>query len=70
MNDYITIEKKSSTIAKNRVMDYQKSIFKFARYDKTKQLIMVNSYLNQLLSQYDDVIQKKRIIGLHQKSFL
>ena len=64
------IEKNSGIISKNRVIDYQKNINLIRVYPKSKQLIRVNFYLNQLLPQYDDVIQKKEDYWATPKEFL
>ncbi|WP_455756598.1 transglutaminase-like cysteine peptidase [Sulfurimonas sp.] len=69
-NDLINIEKNSGKIAKNRVVDYQQNIAKFQTYNKTKQLNLVNRYLNQLQPQYDDVIQKQKDHWASPKEFL
>lgn len=69
-SDYVELEKKSGRIAKNRAMDYQKQVSIFKTYNKTKQLNIVNNYLNQLLPQYDDVIQKKEDYWATPKEFL
>ena len=68
--DFIKIEKKFGRISKNRAMDYQKKVTLFKRYNKTKQLNAVNHYLNQLLPQYDDIIQKKEDYWASPKEFL
>jgi len=64
------IEKHNGKISKNRVMDYQKNMYLIKTYPKAKQLIRVNFYLNQLLPQYDDVIQKKEDYWATPKEFL
>jgi len=68
--DFIFIEQTKGKIAKNRAMDYQKNIKSFQKYKKIKQLNKVNLYLNQLLPQYDDVIQKKEDYWASPKEFL
>ncbi len=70
VNEFIKIEKKSGKIAKNRAVDYQQNIFKCRCYSKTKQLNVVNLYLNQLLPQYDDIMQKKEDYWASPKEFL
>ena len=69
-NDFLEIEKSSGRIAKNRAMDYQKNINIFKSYNKTKQLNRVNAYLNQLLPQYDAVMQKQEDYWASPKEFL
>ncbi len=69
-NDFIKIEKKSGTISKNRVMDYQKTINLFSSLSKIKQLNHVNGYLNQLLPQYDDIMQNQEDYWATPKEFL
>ena len=51
-------------------MDYQRNILKFKQFSKTKQLNLVNRYLNQLLPQYDAVIQNKEDYWETPKEFL
>ena len=69
-NDFLNIEKSSGKIAKNRTMDYQDQVNLFQSYNKTQQLNRVNNYLNQLLPQYDAVIQKKEDYWASPKEFL
>lgn len=47
------LKKIDNKISKNRISDYIKTIKNFENLPKEKQLIKVNSYLNQLLPQYD-----------------
>lgn len=68
--DLQKIEETSGRIAKNRSMDYQKQVEKFQTYNRTKQLNIVNNYLNQLLPQYDDIMQKKEDYWATPKEFL
>ena len=68
--DFISIEKNSGRIAKNRAMDYQQKITSLKHYDKTKQLNIVNNYLNQLLPRYDAVMQKQEDYWASPKEFL
>ena len=68
--DFKKIEKSSGTISKNRANDYQEKVKIFKTYSKTKQLNSVNSYLNQLLPQYDDIIQSKKDYWTTPKEFL
>ena len=68
--DFISIENRSGTIAKNRAMDYQQKIQSLKPYNKTKQLNLVNNYLNQLLPQYDAVMQKQEDYWATPKEFL
>lgn len=51
-------------------MDYQDQVNLFQSYNKTQQLNRVNNYLNQLLPQYDAVIQKKEDYWASPKEFL
>jgi len=69
-NDFLKIEEKSGKISKNRATDYQEQITLFKTYNKTKQLNIVNRYLNQLLPQYDDVMQKQEDYWATPKEFL
>ena len=69
-DDFIKIEKNSGKISKNRVADYQENISLFKTYNKTRQLNATNLYLNQLLPQYDDVIQKQEDYWASPKEFL
>jgi predicted transglutaminase-like cysteine proteinase len=68
--DFIYIEKKAGKIAKNRADDYQKTISSYKKLSKKKQLAKVNFYLNQLLPQYDDVMQKQEDYWATPKEFL
>lgn len=69
-NDFHKIENKFGKIAKNRSFDYQKKMNDVKKYNKTKQLNILNHYLNQLLPQYDDVIQNKEDYWASPKEFL
>ena len=62
--------KKNNIISKNRIVDYQKTLFKLKTLDKETQLNKVNFYLNRLLPQYDDVINKKLDSWATPKEFL
>jgi predicted transglutaminase-like cysteine proteinase len=64
------IEKKYGFIAKNRVMDYQENLSLMQTQPTSIQLFKINFYLNQLLPQYDDVIQKKEDHWATPKEFL
>ncbi|WP_324171003.1 transglutaminase-like cysteine peptidase [Sulfurimonas sp.] len=64
------IKKISGNIAVNRVNDYTKNIKSYQNLTKDKQLLKVNFYLNQLLPQYDDVIQKQEDYWASPKEFL
>ncbi|MBC8238572.1 MAG: transglutaminase-like cysteine peptidase [Helicobacteraceae bacterium] len=68
--DFINLEKKSGRIAKNRAMDYQQKVESLKPYDQTKQLNILNNYLNQLLPQYDAVMQKQEDYWASPKEFL
>lgn len=68
--NFVKIEKESGRIAKNRVMDYQKQMKLFKSFNKPKQLNRVNAYLNQLLPQYDAVMQKEEDYWASPKEFL
>ena len=70
VQDFLQVEKNSGKTAKNRAMNYQKQVNKFKTYNKTKQLNVVNNYLNQLLPQYDDIMQKKEDYWATPKEFL
>ena len=69
-SDFIYIQKKYGKIAKNRVIDYQNTILSYKNKTKNVQLNKVNLYLNQLLPQYDSVIQKKEDYWASPKEFL
>jgi predicted transglutaminase-like cysteine proteinase len=64
------IKKKNGEISQNRVIDYKKNIERIQSYSKEKQLRSVNFYLNQLLPQYDDIINKKEDHWSTPKEFL
>ena len=68
--DFLSIEKQSGRIAKNRAMDYQEKVLSFKSFKKTKQINIVNNYLNQLLPQYDAVIQNQEDYWASPKEFL
>ena len=51
-------------------MDYQRKVALVSTYDKRKQLNVVNHYLNQLLPQYDDIMQKQEDYWATPKEFL
>ena len=68
--DFTHIQKKAGKIAKNRAEDYQNTISKYKRLPKKQQLGRVNLYLNQLLPQYDDVMQKQEDYWASPKEFL
>lgn len=68
-NELSTI-KKNNMIAKNRIVDYQNTLFTFKTLSKDKQLNKVNFYLNRLLPQYDDVINNKLDNWATPKEFL
>lgn len=68
--DFLKIEQRFGKIAKNRVMDYQTQVMIFKKSTKHKQLNLVNSYLNQLLPQYDAVIQNEEDYWASPKEFL
>ena len=69
---FITIyaDESLSDLSKNRLHHYQKSINSYQNLPQSKQLIKVNLYLNQLLPQYDNVIQKKEDHWATPKEFL
>ena len=66
--DYIKIE--LGEIAKNRAHDYDNTIKSLKTLPKQKQLIKVNSYLNQLLPQVDMLNQKTPDYWETPKEFL
>jgi len=65
-----SIEKKNGKISKNRILDYEKNLELMQTYTPLKQLKYTNFYLNQLLPQYDDVIQHKEDYWATPKEFL
>ena len=64
------IKNNTGDISKNRVIDYIKTINSFKKLPKQKQLLKVNTYLNQLLPQYDNIIQNKEDYWTTPKEFL
>ena len=62
--------KKKNIISKNRILDYQKNLLALEDLGKEKQLIKLNSYLNRLLPQYDDIINNKLDNWATPKEFL
>ena len=69
-NNELRTIRKNSIIAKNRIIDYQNTLLSFKDLDKVTQLNRVNFYLNRLLPQYDDVINKKLDSWATPKEFL
>ena len=69
-NNELRTIRKSSIIAKNRIVDYQKTLLTLKTLDKETQLKKVNFYLNRLLPQYDDVINNKLDSWATPKEFL
>jgi predicted transglutaminase-like cysteine proteinase len=69
-NELKLIENKSGKITKNRIIDYQKNIDLLQQFKHSEQITKVNLYLNQLLPQYDDVIQKQNDYWATPKEFL
>jgi len=69
-NDFFHLENKYGIMAKNRAMDYQKAISSYKTLPTDKQLLTVNLYLNQLLSQYDDIVQNQEDHWATPKEFL
>ncbi|MEA3370685.1 MAG: transglutaminase-like cysteine peptidase, partial [Campylobacterota bacterium] len=61
---------KSNIISKNRIEDYQKTMFLHKNDSKELQLKRMNLYLNTLLPQYDDVVNKKIDSWATPKEFL
>ena len=68
--ELLDIEKKKGSISKNRIVDYEKTLKRVSSFSKYKQLTSINFYLNQLLPQYDDVINKKEDHWATPKEFL
>lgn len=64
------MEKEQLNISKNRILDYQTTIESYKNLSKPTQLKKVNLYLNQLLPQYDKVIQNKEDYWATPKEFL
>ncbi len=64
-----TIEQESR-ISKNRIIDYQKNMLVYKNLPKEEQLKRINFYLNGLLPQYDEVIQKLEDNWATPKEFL
>jgi predicted transglutaminase-like cysteine proteinase len=61
---------RTNPIAKNRIIDYQRTLKNLQKSPKKIQLIRINTYLNQFLPQYDDVINKKKDFWATPKEFL
>jgi predicted transglutaminase-like cysteine proteinase len=64
------IENKYGHIAKNRVLDYEKNIQLIKAQSASIQLAKTNFYLNQLLPQYDDIVQRQEDYWATPKEFL
>ena len=69
-NELKKIAGNSGKIAKNRIIDYTKSINSFKKLPKKKQLIRVNYYLNQLKHQSDILNHNKSDYWETPKEFL
>ncbi|MDF1875828.1 transglutaminase-like cysteine peptidase [Sulfurimonas sp. SAG-AH-194-I05] len=69
-SELITIEKSVGKMSKNRALDYQNKVQSWKKFNKTKQLNIVNRYLNQLLPQYDDVTRNQEDYWASPKEFL
>ncbi|SMP86735.1 transglutaminase-like cysteine proteinase BTLCP [Epsilonproteobacteria bacterium SCGC AD-308-E02] len=69
-DELLFIEKKHGNISKNRIMDYEATVKSLMPKSKSEQLLKVNFYLNQLLPQYDAVIQKQEDYWATPKEFL
>jgi predicted transglutaminase-like cysteine proteinase len=69
-DELIFIEKKSGRIAKNRILDYENTMNSLKSKSKSKQLGAVNFYLNQLLPQYDGIVNKQEDYWETPKEFL
>ncbi|MDD2790031.1 MAG: transglutaminase-like cysteine peptidase [Sulfurimonas sp.] len=65
-----SIENKYGHIAKNRVVDYENNIQVIKTQNSSIQLSKTNFYLNQLLPQYDDIVQKQEDYWATPKEFL
>ncbi len=66
----LDIKTNNGSISKNRVLDYTKNITKIKNLPQEKKLNSLNFYLNQLLPQYDDIINKKENHWATPKEFL
>jgi len=64
------IETKYTLISINRITDFQNNIEVFRSLPKDLQLSKVNLYLNQLLPQYDTIIQQQEDYWATPKEFL
>lgn len=61
---------RKNPISKNRIISYEKSIKKLKKYSKKEQLKKINFQLNQLLPQYDSIIDKQEDYWETPKEFL
>jgi len=62
--------KQKDPISMHRIVDYEKSVASLEHKSMTWQLNRVNSYLNQLLPQYDQVIYNQEDLWSTPKEFL
>ena len=69
-NSELRAIKKNNVISKNRIVDYQKTLLTLKTLNQETQLNKVNFYLNRLLPQYDDIINKKLDNWATPKEFL
>ena len=69
-NSELRAIKKNNVISKNRIVDYQKTLLTLKTLDQVTQLNKVNFYLNRLLPQYDNIINKKLDNWATPKEFL
>jgi len=66
----IYIKKVNAKVISNRIADYNRFMDSIKKYPKAQQIKKVNLYLNQLLPQYDSVIEKKNDYWATPKEFL
>ena len=69
-DELLFIEKKHGKIAKNRIVDYEKTLKSLMPLSKSNQLLKVNFYLNQLLPQYDTFTKHQEDYWETPKEFL
>ncbi len=66
----VTVEKKYSRIAINRIDEFYRKLREFKHFEKREQLLRVNAYINTFLPQYDAVIDHKEEYWKTPKEFL
>ncbi len=64
------IEKQYSSIAINRINEFHHKLHEFQSLSQSRQLLLVNDYINTFLPQYDAIIDRKQEHWKTPKEFL